>query len=106
MPIPPEKNPQDHNCESHTATPGPDSLETHCFRLGGQVPLRYCLKPGQENPCPRIMDCWWQAIDIETFLRNYLPPQQFESFLETPKTIDRLEFILTLLDNLKKKKET
>ncbi len=103
MPNSAGKSSPDDKPAPQPAPPSPDTLETHCPRLGGQVPLRYCLKPAQETPCPRIMDCWWQTIDIESLLRSHLDPEQFESFLKSPKSTDRLDFILNILDRLKKK---
>lgn len=92
----------DGNVPPEGAAPDPAILQIHCPRLGGQAPLSYCLKPAQHSPCFRIMDCWWQTIDIETFLKERLQPAEFKSLLEGPRPPGRLDLILEVLERLKK----
>lgn len=107
MGIPPGKTRPGQKTESlPTGTLDPNLLLIHCPRLGGQVPLRYCLKPAQDTPCFAIMDCWWQTIDIKAFLETHLRPDEFQSFFESVPPKSRLDHILDTLDRLKNKPRT
>jgi len=107
MGIPPGKGQPGQNPKP----PGPGTLDPnlihiHCPRLGGEVPLKYCLKPAQDTPCFRIMDCWWQTIDIQALLETHLQPDELQSFLKTAQPKTRLDQILDILDRLKDKPPT
>ncbi len=72
-----------------------DNHSRRCPLLGNDVPFTYCRQPGQESPCRKILDCWWETIDIRSFVsENYgqdmlgslnLPPK--------PKILSILEII-------------
>jgi hypothetical protein len=80
--------------------------QTHCPRLGGQVPFSYCLAPGQAEPCFRILDCWWQTFDVVSYLQQRLAPQHFEKLLAEQPPPNRLNSILRILEDLTEKKGT
>jgi hypothetical protein len=49
-----------------------DALSRRCPMLGHDVPFSYCRQPGQEIPCRKIYDCWWETIYIQAFIaENY-----------------------------------
>jgi hypothetical protein len=73
-----------------------DSLEIRCRLLGHQVPFQYCRISNENLPCRRIMDCWWQRIDIETYLRQHFTPEELNHsvFAEPkPKIVSLIELI-------------
>ncbi len=63
--------------------------------LGHEVAFSYCRRPGQEIPCGRIFDCWWEAIDIRAFVaENY--SEEIRSAINQPpksKMLSLLEII-------------
>ncbi|MEW6442330.1 MAG: hypothetical protein AB1640_15440 [bacterium] len=78
--------------------------QTHCPRLGGPVPFRYCLKPAQPQACFKILDCWWQIFDVVTYLREHLEPPELEALMQHRRSPpDRLQSILAAVQGLPKK---
>jgi len=47
-----------------------DTLSKRCSMLGHEVPFSYCRQPGQEIPCRKIFDCWFEKIDVQTFITS------------------------------------
>lgn len=72
-----------------------DDLSRRCPMLGHEVPFSYCRQPGQENPCGRIFDCWWEAIDIRTFVADNYSGDVQNAMIQPPKpkTLSILELI-------------
>ena len=62
-----------------------DDLTARCPMLGHLVPFTYCRAPGSDVPCRRIMDCWHERIDIETYLKDILTPEEMEQVKAPPK---------------------
>ena len=76
--------------------------ETYCGRLGHFIPYSYCLKPAQEDPCFKIMDCWWETFDIRTYLEKRLSETEFKSVTEA-KPPDKILSILELIEQAKQR---
>jgi hypothetical protein len=53
-------------------------LVRRCPRLGGPVAFSYCLSCEPEQPCFKIVDCWWETFDIVQYLRDHLPGDRLE----------------------------
>lgn len=71
-----------------------ERLRLRCPRLGGEVPLLYCLKEGGNLPCRRIVICWQPYFPVEACLKARLSPRQWEEYLnDKPK-----EKIVTLVE--------
>jgi len=56
-------------------------LVRRCPRLGGPVAFSYCLGCEPEQPCFKIVDCWWETFDIVQYLRDHLPEDRLERVL-------------------------
>jgi hypothetical protein len=73
-----------------------DDLLRRCPMLGNEVPFSYCRQPGQEIPCRKIFDCWWEAIDIRKFVEeNY--SEEVRNVMNQPpkpKTLSILELVV------------
>ena len=52
-------------------------LVRRCPRLGGPIAFSYCLRSELEQPCFKIVDCWWETFDIVQYLKDHLPEDQF-----------------------------
>jgi len=72
-------------------------LERRCPRLGGPVPFSYCKKSGEDQqPCYKIVDCWWETFDVVRYLKDNLPEDQFNQLMDTrprPKIASLVELI-------------
>jgi hypothetical protein len=53
-------------------------LVRRCPRLGGPVGFGYCLRCELEQPCFKVVDCWWETFDIVQYLKDHLSGEQFE----------------------------
>lgn len=58
-----------------------DGLRQRCPMLGHEVPFAYCRAPGQELPCRKVLDCWWEGFDVEGFLRRHFSPDEIQQIL-------------------------
>ena len=74
-----------------------DPLERRCPRLGGPVTFAYCKGCGDQNqPCWKIIDCWWEHFDVVTYLRENLPAEAFQKLMDArpkPKLASLVEMI-------------
>ncbi len=73
-----------------------DQPRLRCRRLGHEVPLSYCRTQEGATVCPCIRDCWWEAIDIDDYLRRHLSPQEYQRLLDHPESTSRLGKIIQL----------
>ena len=71
-------------CESKTLK-SQDNRCQQCPVLGNPVSFSYCRAPGRELPCGRIFDCWWQAFDVEHFIRSHFSDQTIQTILAPRK---------------------
>jgi len=58
-------------------------LVRRCPRLGGPVGFSYCLHGELEQPCLKVVDCWWETFDIVQYLKDHLSEDQFERVMNT-----------------------
>lgn len=78
-----------------------DDKTAYCRSLGHHVPLKYCRTVSNDLPCRKILDCWFETLDIRQFIRdNYTEEEQERIFSPPP------EKITTILDLIKKAQET
>jgi hypothetical protein len=62
-----------------------DTLSQRCPMLGHEVPFSYCRQPGQEVPCRKIFDCWWETFDIKKFIEENYSRETRAAILQPPK---------------------
>jgi hypothetical protein len=74
-----------------------DSLVRRCPRLGNLVPFNYCEICGDDQqPCFKILDCWWEHFDVVQYLKDNLSEDQFNRLTQarpTPKVTSLIELI-------------
>ena len=57
-------------------------LVRRCPRLGSSVPFQYCRICGDyQQPCFKILDCWWEHFDVVRYLKDHLPEEQFNRLM-------------------------
>ncbi|MDA8403548.1 MAG: hypothetical protein M0Z56_05025 [Desulfobacteraceae bacterium] len=83
-----------------------DNLERHCPRLGGEISFRYCAMSGEDDGfCWKILDCWWEAFDVENYLKANMPEAAFQALMATAdKPKNKIASILQVVEQAKKKK--
>ncbi|MBN1128894.1 MAG: hypothetical protein JXA71_07910 [Chitinispirillaceae bacterium] len=62
-----------------------DKLSRHCPMLGNEVPFSYCRQPGQDVPCRKIFDCWWETFDIQGFVSDNYSEEVRNAIMQPPK---------------------
>jgi len=63
--------------------------ERRCPRLGGSViSFSYCMISGNDGgvPCSKILDCWWETFDVETYLKGQMTEPFYQKFIQTAQT--------------------
>ena len=79
-----------------------DSLEIRCRLLGHQVPFKYCRSSNRDLPCHKIMDCWWERVEVETYLReNFTPEELNRSIFVNPTS--KIASLVELIEQAKGK---
>jgi hypothetical protein len=77
-------------------TLGNNPLSRRCPRLGGPVGFKYCMSGEGDQPCAKVVDCWWETFDIVRYLRDNLSADQFDRLLNArprPKVASLVELI-------------
>jgi len=72
-------------------------LARRCPRLGGPVGFSYCMRCELEQPCVKVVDCWWETFDIVRYLEDHLPEDQFTRVMKArpkPKIASLVETIV------------
>jgi len=72
-----------------------DSRKRHCPMLGHEIAFSYCRAPGQQLPCRRIFDCWWECFDIKAFMESHYDAETLAKMTAPPpsKPLSLLELI-------------
>ncbi len=80
-----------------------DNKNRRCPRLGSEVPFSYCRKPGEDIPCLKIFDCWWDKFDIQSFMQENYTEEILAKTKEPPKlkTTSLLEMIQQVQERIK-----
>ncbi|MFW6011795.1 MAG: hypothetical protein ACOC8R_01800 [Desulfosalsimonas sp.] len=85
--------------------PKKDNREIRCPRLGSIIPFRYCLISGEDSmPCFKIMDCWWEIFDVDSYLKENLPEDVYQS-LASAKSKPKVASIVEIAEEAMKKRE-
>ena len=74
-----------------------ERLVRRCPRLGNPVPFNYCeICDDDQQPCFKILDCWWEHFDVVQYLKDNLTEDQFNGLSEArakPKVTSLIELI-------------
>ena len=80
-----------------------DTKERRCPRLGSVVPLSYCMDVGDGDlPCWKVMDCWWELMDITAYLQQKLPAEDLAK-LQQMKPKPKVTSLLEMIEQAKKR---
>ena len=80
-------------------------LVQRCPRLGNFVPFHYCKICGDhQQPCFKILDCWWEHFDVVGYLKDHLSEDQFNLLIAAqPKP--KVSSLVELIDLAKKRSD-
>lgn len=68
-----------------------DNEKGYCRMLGHQVPFTYCRSMKGGLPCGKIKDCWFERIDISSFIdENYSAEEQEKIFAPSRTKVSSL----------------
>lgn len=72
-----------------------DDKQKRCPLLGHQIGFTYCKSPGTDFPCKKILDCWFEQINIVDFVREHYGEEAIEklSAPSKPKILSLIELI-------------
>jgi hypothetical protein len=80
-----------------------NKLIRRCPRLGNPVPFEYCEAcDDNQQPCFKILDCWWEYFDVVRYLKNRLPEDQFKRLMTTPPK-PKVTSLLELIEQARKR---
>lgn len=86
-----------------------DQLERRCPRLGGPVRFHYChTGEHAQQPCFKVLDCWWEYFDVATFFRQRLSKESMDRLVAPPapnKVASLMEIIQQAQQRTQSKKE-
>ena len=81
-----------------------DERTLYCRMLGHHLAFAYCRTGTGPKPCARILDCWFETFDIESFLREHFTDQEIAAFTAPPKP--KVQTLLELIEQAKKRGNT
>lgn len=72
-----------------------DDIEGYCRMLGHYVPFTYCRTLQSQNPCSKILNCYFERLPIQEYVdRLYSKEEQEKLFApQTPKFQSILDLI-------------
>ncbi len=70
---------------------GYDDRQVYCRMLGHVLGFRYCRTMREGLPCGRILDCWFELMDIRKFVAdNYSEEERARIFTPAPSRLETL----------------
>ena len=72
-----------------------DEKEGYCRILGHHLRFSYCRSCQEGFPCFKILDCWFENLDIRTFIEENFTAAEIEQFLKPPKP--KMQTLMTLI---------
>jgi hypothetical protein len=78
-----------------------DGISRRCPMLGHEVVFSYCRLPGQEIPCGRMFDCWWEMIDIQAFIADNYSEEIQNAMTRPPKP--KMLSLIELIEQARKR---
>ena len=80
-----------------------DALEIRCPALGHQLSFKYCRSANENAPCRKILDCWFQRINIQEFIAEHYSEAELQRITAEPKP--KLVSILEIISRVQGHRE-
>ncbi len=80
-----------------------DHRKKRCPMLGHEVEFKYCREPGNDIPCAKIGDCWFEIFNVVEFLKSNYSEDNLEAISRPikPKTLSLFE----IMEQVKQRKK-
>ena len=76
-----------------------DDKECYCRILGHHLYFSYCRSLNDGYPCHKILDCWFEKLDVRKFVRENFTDEEVEMFLQAPKP--KMQTLMALIEKAK-----
>jgi hypothetical protein len=84
-----------------------ETLERRCPRLGGDVTFGYCkICGGDQSPCFKLFDCWWERFDVVAHMKACLAPEVFDTLSKRRSPPNKVASLVDLIRQAKKRAAT
>jgi hypothetical protein len=80
-----------------------DEKNGYCRMLGHAVNFSYCRTTAQGIPCRKIMDCWFETLPIEEYMKAHYSGDRLKDIFKPPET--KMTTLLDLIAQAKKRNE-
>jgi hypothetical protein len=77
-----------------------DKKDTRCRILGHDICFHYCRTQGEDRLCRHIMNCWFESIPIESYLKKNYSEEALHTLWSPPAPK-----MYTLLEMIEKAKQ-
>jgi len=77
-----------------------DDRKRRCPQLGHDVPFSYCRAVADGLPCRRVVDCWQDFFDANTYIRDHYSEEQIKAIFTPPRP--KITSILEIIERAKK----
>ncbi|MBF0377772.1 MAG: hypothetical protein HQK72_09850 [Desulfamplus sp.] len=78
-----------------------DSESGYCRMLGHDVLFSYCRIAKDGIPCFKIMDCWFERLPIDDYMKSNYSENEIDKILEKPAS--KITTIYDLIEQAKKR---
>lgn len=80
-----------------------DDQRGYCRMLGHAVNFFYCRTTAHGVPCRKIMDCWFETLPIEEYMKEHFTEEQLKNIFKPPES--KMTSLLDLIEQAKKRQE-
>ena len=78
-----------------------DNREGYCRMLGHHLKFTYCRLCQDGLPCFKILDCWFEQLDIREFVESQYTEAEIARFLTPPKP--KITTLMSLIEKAQKR---
>jgi len=78
-----------------------DKERIYCRKLGHWITFEYCRQENNGFPCHKIMDCWFEKISIEEFLKKNYKEEEISYIFKPSK--QKITSLIELIEQAKKR---
>ncbi len=74
-----------------------DNEEIRCRKLGHNVTFKYCRKESVDEPCEKMIDCWYSRMKIFEYLNGQFGTKFLQEFINRERK-GKITSILEIVD--------
>ncbi|MEJ2354529.1 MAG: hypothetical protein P8Y62_01290 [candidate division WOR-3 bacterium] len=78
-----------------------DKERIYCRKLGHWITFEYCRQENNGLPCHKIMDCWFEKLPIEEFLKENYTDEDISYIFKPSK--QKITSLIELIEQAKKR---